>query len=78
MSEGLRALGVIVLCGGFSAFMLWQIWQGLKSGKMPHSESRSMADRRQQPAFFWFLFFVFCAFAVAALYAVCLVLRDML
>jgi hypothetical protein len=53
-----------IVCGA----LLWLIGRtlvlGLRSGRMPHSDSTSTADRRTSPALFWFLTLVFIAFFV--------------
>ena len=53
-----------IVCGP----LLWLIGRtlvlGLRSGRMPHSDSTSTADRHSAPALFWFLTLVFIAFFV--------------
>jgi len=66
----LRLLAVFAICGGFAVQMIRTLWGGLKTGKMPHSDSSSFADRRKQPLFFWFLAVLFALFALGALYIV--------
>ena len=78
MGEWLRLLFALVFCGGFAAFMMRTIWLGFKTGKMPHTDSRTVACRRKQPLFFWFLAFLFVGFAAAALYTFYLAVLNVL
>lgn len=47
---------------GFSFLMGYHVVQGLKTGKIAHTDGRQFADRRKQPLFFWFLIFLFTGF----------------
>ncbi len=59
-----RIILVSLVCGA----LLWLLGRtlvfGLRSGRMPHSDSTSTADRRTSPALFWFLTLVFAAMFV--------------
>jgi len=59
-----RIIVTSLVCGA----LLWLLGRtlvlGLRSGRMPHSDSTSTADRRASPALFWFLTLVFTAFFV--------------
>ena len=59
-----RIIVTSLVCGA----LLWLLGRtlvlGLRSGRMPHSDSTSTADRRTSPALFWFLTLVFTAFFV--------------
>ena len=59
-----RIIVTSLVCGA----LLWLLGRtlvlGLRSGRMPHSDSTSTADRRTSPAPFWFLTLVFIAFFV--------------
>lgn len=66
----LRLLAVFAIAGSFAVQMIRTVWGGLKTGKMAHSDSRSFADRRKQPIFFWFLAVLFSLFALGALFLI--------
>lgn len=48
--------------------LLWRLGRtlvvGLRSGRMPHTDSARTTDRRTSPIFFWFLTLVFAALFV--------------
>ncbi len=59
-----RIIVASIVCGA----LLWLLGRtlilGLRSGRMPHSDSTSTADRRTSPALFWFLTVVFATLFV--------------
>ncbi|MFN7114537.1 MAG: hypothetical protein ACK4PK_09315 [Alphaproteobacteria bacterium] len=70
----LRLLAALAICGSFAMQMIGTLWRGFKTGKMPHSDSTSFADRRKQPLFFWFLAALFGFFVLGAIYIIYLAL----
>lgn len=74
----IRLALVILIAGAFLVFMLRILAMGIKTGKMPHTDSRKVADRQKQPLFFWFLFVLFSVFAAGACAAILKTVWDVL
>ncbi len=65
-----RHAGFIVgalIYGLLSAYLLRVVYNGLRTGKIAHTDSRQMACRQKQPLLYWFLVVLFTLFAVLPL-----------
>lgn len=72
--EVVRVIAMLALCGGLGALAASSLWSGLRTGKMPHSDSTSTYDRMTQPVRFWFVAVLFlmmlAIFAFAAAHSI--------
>jgi len=48
-----------VVCGGLLWLLGRTLLRGLRTGRMPHSDTTQFADRHTSPVSFWFLTLVF-------------------
>ncbi len=53
-----------VVCGGLLWLLGRTLLLGLRTGRMPHSDTTQFADRRTSPLFYWFVTLVFVALFV--------------
>ena len=56
-----------LIYGLLSAYLLRVVYNGLRTGKIAHTDSRQMACRQKQPLLYWFLVVLFTLFAVMPL-----------
>jgi len=54
-----------VVCGGLLWLLGRTLLLGLRTGRMPHSDTTQIADRRTSPLFYWFVTLVFASLFVA-------------
>jgi hypothetical protein len=57
---------VTVICLGLAFVLFASLVGGLRTGKMPHTDSTSICRRSENPVGFWALATLFAAFALAA------------
>ena len=53
------------VCGGLLWLLGRTLLLGLRTGRMPHSDTTQFADRRTAPLFYWFVTLVFALLFVA-------------
>lgn len=56
-----------LIYGLLSAYLLRVVYNGLRTGKIAHTDSRQMACRQKQPLLYWFLVVLFTLFAAMPL-----------
>jgi hypothetical protein len=66
----MKQLIVSIICLPLAGMLLFEIWRGLKTGKIRHSDSTSYFNQKTQPICFWLVIFVFFAFALIFLYTI--------
>jgi hypothetical protein len=62
----IRLVVITVVCLGLALVLLGSLVVGLRTGKMPHTDSTSLCRRSENPAGFWALAVLFAAFALVA------------
>ena len=65
----LRLVLITLICWALAGFLLYQIFAGLKSGKIAHSATNQWCSRSKNAVGFWSLVLLFLGFASLALYA---------
>jgi hypothetical protein len=63
-----RDLLLTALCLGFSAYMAYFVFAGLRSGKVAHSEIESFCERSTNPLGYWALILLFAGFSAMGVY----------
>ena len=64
----IRLLLVTQLTGALLGWLGHILWQGLRSGKMHHSDSRRYCSRQQYPLGYWALVLLFATLCGLCLY----------
>ncbi|TXH69434.1 MAG: hypothetical protein E6Q88_09085 [Lysobacteraceae bacterium] len=57
----LRFLIVIAICLLIASPVAWAVVRGLRTGKLPHSDSSTFVQRSKAPVRFWLLMLFFLA-----------------
>lgn len=60
----MRLFVILLFVGWFSSVMIYNLYQGLKNGRIGHSDSTSYYNRKSQPLRFWAIFTLNVLFAV--------------
>lgn len=58
---------VALISLSLAGFLMFHCYQGLKTGKLRHTDSQSIVEYSKNPVLFLFIFSVFCFFIVVAL-----------
>jgi uncharacterized membrane-anchored protein len=71
-----RLIVVITIAGGLAIFLMREVVLGIRTGRIRHTDSRSICSRAKSPVLFWFLVALFSAFSAAAAIGCLRVLQD--
>lgn len=74
----IRLLLVTLLTGALLGWLGRILWQGLRSGKMRHSDSRRYCSRQQYPLGYWALVLLFATLCGLCLYGYGLFIAGLL
>lgn len=61
---GLPLVVASVVCGRLLWLLGRTLLRGLRTGRMPHSDTTQIADRRTSPLVYWFVTLVFASLSV--------------
>lgn len=67
----MKAIFVLLIFLPLTAMLIFEIYNGLKTGKIRHSDSTSYFSRKTQPVHFWFVVCLFSLFVAGGMYILC-------
>jgi hypothetical protein len=72
----MRPIIVLLLTVPLGAFLTWTLVQGLRWGRIKHSDSLSYFDRRREPFWFWLVAAVYLGFIGACVFLLVSVVNN--